>query len=410
VSDEIGTAYAQERLIQACLDLLYENGSSGVSARAVGDRVGLTGSAVNYHFGGREGLVAGAYRSAAAEAQRWRAAALERAPPSAPAHALAAWIAALIQDLCSRRDLLLVSREFRQLAARTPALAVPAREDQAHSDMFWRQVAARCALSSESGPALADFVAGAALTHGPGADWLIELPWLLQSCERLTARLQGLRAGLPGWDGWRAQAEFRAIAAIGPWSTPATDAAIRMLDAGIEIVGRQGVEGLTHRAVAGAADASLANVTHHFPTRAALVRAAFRQLHSRVTEAPPGEDRDGSPDLSIKAVAEGLAEFVVDPHGALRPEPIALEELMMSASRDPAIKEVAMQLRAGRGEGSRATLQSLRLSGDPPDRLDAHLLSTVLMGAIRGVYGIPHEERRAWLADRAQGDLQAMFG
>ncbi|MFC3077485.1 TetR/AcrR family transcriptional regulator [Phenylobacterium terrae] len=410
MKDDAGPAEAQERLLQAALDLLHEDGPSGVSARAVGDRAGVSASSVNYHFGGRDGLLARAFGHAGAEAQRWRAAALAAAPPSAPAQTLAAWTASLVQDLCSRRDLLLVSREFRQLAARTPGLAALAREDQVQADAFWREIVQRCGLPAALAGPVADFAAGATLTHGRGADWRLELPWLLQSCERLAARLRGARAGLPGWDGWRALAERQAAAAIGPWTAPASEAAIRMLDAGIGIVGAQGVEGLTHRAVARAAGASLANVTHHFPTRSALVHAAFRRLHSRLVAAGSDAGRAGPSELSIAAVADGLAGVVVDAHGGLRPEPIALEELIMSAGRDPAIRDVAMQLRAGRGEGSVATLQSLRPRGDPPDRLDAHLLSTVLMGAIRGVYGVDPRERRAWLTRRAMADVDALFG
>lgn len=400
----------QGRLIEAVLDILAAQGAWGVSARALAERAGASASAVNYHFGGREGLLAQAFERAAAEAAAWRAAALQAAPAEIPTEALAGWLAALLQDLCRTRGPLLAVREFRQLAARSPALRGAAARDQADADAFWREACARAGLPAACGATVSDFALGATLVHGPKADWPQDLPWLTQTCERLAARLRGQRTGLPGWDGWRAQAEARAAAAVGAWTPPPSEAALRMLDAAIGIVGRHGVEGLTHRAVAQAAGASLANATHHFPTRASLVHATFRRLHGLTTQEGASNRQPSPAGLSPARLADSFADFLLKPGGELHPAPTALEELILFAGREPGLAGVARQLRASRGEGSMQLLGDMATTGDPPDRLDAHLTSTLLMGSIRGVYGLEPAERDAWLRPRARANLERLFG
>jgi TetR/AcrR family transcriptional regulator, regulator of biofilm formation and stress response len=49
-----------------------------------------------------------------------------------------------------------------------------------------------------------------------------------------------------------------------------------LMEATLRIVGRNGIDGVTHRAVAAEAGMSLGAITHHFQTRDALVEAALR--------------------------------------------------------------------------------------------------------------------------------------
>ncbi|MFL5750920.1 MAG: TetR/AcrR family transcriptional regulator, partial [Chloroflexota bacterium] len=55
----------------------------------------------------------------------------------------------------------------------------------------------------------------------------------------------------------------------------------RILDATMAIVGRCGLEAVTHRAVAREAGVSLGAISHHFPTRQALLEAALAQAAER---------------------------------------------------------------------------------------------------------------------------------
>src|SRR5262245_62772174 len=49
-----------------------------------------------------------------------------------------------------------------------------------------------------------------------------------------------------------------------------------LMEATLRIIGRKGLDGVTHRAVAAEAGMSLGAVTHHFATRDILVDAALR--------------------------------------------------------------------------------------------------------------------------------------
>src|SRR5215217_9243720 len=51
----------------------------------------------------------------------------------------------------------------------------------------------------------------------------------------------------------------------------------RIVAATLAIVGEQGLQAVTHRAVARKAGVSLGAISHHFPTRGDLLRGALRQ-------------------------------------------------------------------------------------------------------------------------------------
>jgi len=54
-----------------------------------------------------------------------------------------------------------------------------------------------------------------------------------------------------------------------------------LMEATLRIIGRKGIDGVTHRAVAAEAGMSVGAVTHHFGTRDSLVDAALRYALSR---------------------------------------------------------------------------------------------------------------------------------
>ncbi len=56
----------------------------------------------------------------------------------------------------------------------------------------------------------------------------------------------------------------------------ASDCERLLMEATLRVIGRRGIDGVTHRAVAAEANMSLGAVTHHFATREILVDAALR--------------------------------------------------------------------------------------------------------------------------------------
>jgi len=57
---------------------------------------------------------------------------------------------------------------------------------------------------------------------------------------------------------------------------PTTDRERPLMEATLRLIGRKGLDGVTHRAVAAEAGMSLGAITHHFATREHLVDAALR--------------------------------------------------------------------------------------------------------------------------------------
>ncbi|WP_290813380.1 TetR/AcrR family transcriptional regulator [Ferrovibrio sp.] len=56
-----------------------------------------------------------------------------------------------------------------------------------------------------------------------------------------------------------------------------------LMEATLRLIGRRGLDGVTHRAVAAEAKTSLGAVTHHFRSRDALIEAALRHALARET-------------------------------------------------------------------------------------------------------------------------------
>lgn len=135
---------SRERLIRATLELLYEEGLDQTTTRRIADRAGANLQLIQYHFKGKEGLIA-----AAQEQARLRFLQLLE-PAVLQAQDLRAAIAAglaltwrLARDHPERMqpDLLL---QERRAAGQAPGQDLPARETQADLERLLRQVMARC--------------------------------------------------------------------------------------------------------------------------------------------------------------------------------------------------------------------------------------------------------------------------
>src|SRR5690349_24946758 len=81
----------------------------------------------------------------------------------------------------------------------------------------------------------------------------------------------------------------------------------RIIDAAIRVVGERGIAGLSHRAVAAAADVPLGSTTYHFATLDDLLVAALRQCNEAFFREAGERALLGAPgaDLAVE-----LARFV----------------------------------------------------------------------------------------------------
>lgn len=142
----------------------------------------------------------------------------------------------------------------------------------------------------------------------------------------------------------------------------------RIARAAIDVVSERGVEGLTHRAVAAAAQVPLGSTTYHFATRDDLLHAA---LNRALTSWQMDLDRwaDGLGDSDDLAAA--LCEWHIRATGHLRARAVVEYELYVAALRRPELRGLA-------NEWDRALEALLTdLAGDP---VTGRLLALVASG------------------------------
>lgn len=140
----------------------------------------------------------------------------------------------------------------------------------------------------------------------------------------------------------------------------------RILQAVLRVIGRDGVAGVTNRAVAREAGVSLGSITYHFATQRELLREAMLLFVAEETGrlASLAGERLGEP-VSVAEAAE-LVERV-----ALRTrfghEEIAPLELYLEAGRDVALRDAAAECFAAYDRVAMTVLSGLEVAR--PDRL-----------------------------------------
>jgi len=109
-----------------------------------------------------------------------------------------------------------------------------------------------------------------------------------------------------------------------------------LLQATLAVIERDGVAGVSHRAVAAAADVSVASITYHFATLDALLVAAL----AWAAEDLAAELHGWGSELGARP-ADELARLIE--HGVVRRRgrTLALYELYLYAARRPELRDVA---------------------------------------------------------------------
>ncbi|MFE1176259.1 TetR/AcrR family transcriptional regulator [Streptomyces sp. NPDC058773] len=114
----------------------------------------------------------------------------------------------------------------------------------------------------------------------------------------------------------------------------------RIIDAAIAVVGERGIAGLSHRAVAAAADVPLGSTTYHFASLDELLIAALRQVNG-VCLAEFARWVDGI-DPAVP-LAEEVARLVADTLAGDRSRMELEYELYLAALRHEAVRPIAAE-------------------------------------------------------------------
>jgi AcrR family transcriptional regulator len=384
-------------LVEAVLNAWETSGSSAISARAVCGSVGAQVSSLYHHFGSLEQLLVAAQGHAIAAARSWCAQQLDLLADAAlPAGALGLLLAGMIDDWChDQRRIAFAWRECRLNAVKHAAFVPPSLAWKQLWEEFWSDLCGRLAIP-QHGEITARFFTGESGYHLIPWNRPVDRAALDEVCLGWSAWLGGqLSPAAP----WRAWARVRAGAEL--VTPPLRDEMEeRVATAAAAVVERQGVAGLTYRAVAAEGGMTLGVVSHKFRTGADLVAAAFEVLYRRAADKTPDELANLSASSPAKLVRE-LAG------GALREQggSVGSDELLLACARDPSLRPFAGNLRYLRGRTSGHYLAAMLKPGRTISHIDAAIFSSFIVGVINAHGLVEDREQRISDAETEIGEV-----
>ncbi|MEW6642076.1 MAG: TetR family transcriptional regulator [Pseudomonadota bacterium] len=173
--------------------------------------------------------------------------------------------------------------------------------------------------------------------------------------------------------------------ATGPRGQALTDAALR-------VIGRAGLDGVTHRAVAAEAGVSLGAVTHHFPTRDAIVDAALRSAVSReVGRLQALAFTLQHKAFDIGAWIDALVGWYASELRSNGETHIACYEAMLAAARSARHRAAVAELF---NTWQASAELALRAAGSVAPRLHAELFVSALVGRLLQQLAVPSRHFR----------------
>jgi AcrR family transcriptional regulator len=169
----------------------------------------------------------------------------------------------------------------------------------------------------------------------------------------------------------------------------------RLLSAAVRAFSQDGAD-VTLDAIAKDAGVGIGTLYRHFPTREALIEAAYRSELARLCDAVPGLLLDLRPDEATRAWMDRYIEYMTTKRGmadALRAV-IASGGTPYAQSRDRLITAITSLLQAGAASGTLradtepadvlASLSGISLAaGEPAQRAQARRLLDLLMDGLR---------------------------
>ncbi len=111
----------RDRIIDACLDVIAEDGVDGTSHRRVAARADVPLGSMTYHFSGRDELLREAFTRFTTSTSERFAARLDRVVPGDSEGAVQAVVDIIRRDVFPDRRELVLTHELYTLAARDPA-------------------------------------------------------------------------------------------------------------------------------------------------------------------------------------------------------------------------------------------------------------------------------------------------
>ncbi|MEI9850919.1 MAG: TetR family transcriptional regulator [Sphingomonas sp.] len=288
---------------------------------------------------------------------RWRSDRLSATGFGFAARTAPGLITAAIADLAgAHRGLGLLETELLSSDVADAFLALEAR-----SGAFWVDRLVALGETGRAAISWTDFLYGlkplAAIDGDPASLW----SWVPVLIRRFADRIAGqpIHAG-----------DLLTFPAPESYLTepPAAAGAQRILDAVIDLIGEEGMEGVSHRKVADRAGLSMASCQFFFGTKSDMIRAAVLELERRM-------HRSLHERLNARTDDEPLLISSAVPNRDFA----ALNSLHAPVARNPALQPVARVLRDFRGAHA---WDRLKRRFPSADRIDAILWSTTYIGSL----------------------------
>jgi TetR/AcrR family transcriptional regulator, regulator of biofilm formation and stress response len=163
-----------------------------------------------------------------------------------------------------------------------------------------------------------------------------------------------------------------------------------ILRAAIELVGEEGPDALTHRAVAERAGVAVSATTYWFSSKEEIFREAVALAASEEVERFERLVLDLAPrhvapaDWAREVSAALAADIQSDPA-----RPIALYEFLLEAARQPALREDVARWEQAQ---LRLAEAGLRAAGSDDPETDAHVVVATITGLILGQLTTPRSD------------------
>jgi DNA-binding transcriptional regulator YbjK len=174
-----------------------------------------------------------------------------------------------------------------------------------------------------------------------------------------------------------------------------------LLDAALELVGTQGMRGLTHRAVDAAADLPPGSTSNYFRTREALILGSVERFiaRERAMASGPRDEVDPTPD----GVATALGRFVDRAIGPDRAVTLARYAILVETAQTPTLRE---GMRSGADQVDTWALDLVTRAGSQDPVRDLGVLANYVTGLVLHELALPSPDLDA--AARIRGVIDTL--
>lgn len=162
-----------------------------------------------------------------------------------------------------------------------------------------------------------------------------------------------------------------------------------IIEATIRLIGRDGVDGVTHRAVAKEAGVSLSSTTYHFDSKDEIVSEALRRVAAlEIERVGRDAERLAEGHADVASIGRALAAWLAEQLEAANLVQVrAGYHLQLEAGKRPELREINHQWAlAVYGLAERV----LRAAGSPQPRTDARILVNAIDGLRLEATTAPH--------------------